>query len=64
MRFWRFCIAQELFGYLQTDLLIYIARQLNLPPSRVFGVATFYHFFTFKPKMPTIATFAWEPRAT
>jgi bidirectional [NiFe] hydrogenase diaphorase subunit len=42
--------AQELFGFLQDDLLLYIARQLKLPPSRVYGVATFYHFFTFKPK--------------
>jgi bidirectional [NiFe] hydrogenase diaphorase subunit len=42
--------AQELFGFLQDDLLIYIARQLKLPPSRVYGVATFYHFFTFTPK--------------
>jgi bidirectional [NiFe] hydrogenase diaphorase subunit len=42
--------AQELFGFLQPDLLIYIARHLKLPPSRVYGVATFYHFFTFTPK--------------
>jgi bidirectional [NiFe] hydrogenase diaphorase subunit len=38
--------AQELFGYLSTDLLISIAHSLKLPPSRVYGVATFYHFFT------------------
>ena len=42
--------AQEAFGFLQNDLLMHIARQLKLPPSRVYGVATFYHFFTFKPK--------------
>jgi bidirectional [NiFe] hydrogenase diaphorase subunit len=42
--------AQELFGFLQADLLMYIARHLKLPPSRVYGVATFYHFFTFTPK--------------
>jgi bidirectional [NiFe] hydrogenase diaphorase subunit len=42
--------AQELFGYLQPDLLHYIAHGLKLPPSRVYGVATFYHFFTFAPK--------------
>src|ERR1051325_2130585 len=42
--------AQELFGHLQEYLLMYIARQLKLPPSRVYGVATFYHFFTFTPK--------------
>ncbi len=42
--------AQELFGYLDNDLLLYIAYSLKLPPSRVYGVATFYHFFTLKPK--------------
>ncbi len=42
--------AQEIFGYLRDDLLIYIARGLKQPPSRVYGVATFYHFFTFSPK--------------
>jgi bidirectional [NiFe] hydrogenase diaphorase subunit len=42
--------AQELFGYLELDLLHFIARHLRLPPSRVYGVATFYHFFTLKPK--------------
>lgn len=42
--------AQELFGYLDDGLLLFIAHQLKLPPSRVYGVATFYHFFTLKPK--------------
>ncbi|MCA9896813.1 MAG: NAD(P)H-dependent oxidoreductase subunit E, partial [Anaerolineales bacterium] len=38
--------AQETFGYLSQDLLIYIAEQLKLPLIRVYGVATFYHMFT------------------
>ena len=42
--------AQELFGYLEDDLLLFIAVKLKLPPSRVYGVATFYHFFTLKPQ--------------
>jgi bidirectional [NiFe] hydrogenase diaphorase subunit len=42
--------AQELFGYLDNGLLLYISHSLKLPPSRVYGVATFYHFFTLKPK--------------
>ena len=42
--------AQELFGFLETDLLHYIAHGLKLPPSRVYGVATFYHFFSFAPQ--------------
>lgn len=42
--------AQELFGYLEDDVLRFVAWQLKLPASRVYGVATFYHFFTLKPK--------------
>lgn len=41
--------AQELFGYLDHDVLFYVARGLKLPPSRVYGVATFYHLFSLKP---------------
>jgi bidirectional [NiFe] hydrogenase diaphorase subunit len=42
--------AQELFGFLSPALLKTIAHKLRLPPSRVLGVATFYHFFSLKPK--------------
>jgi len=41
--------AQELYGYLSKDLLMEISGSLNLPPSHVFGVATFYSYFKFKP---------------
>ncbi|MGL6337917.1 MAG: NAD(P)H-dependent oxidoreductase subunit E, partial [Waterburya sp.] len=41
--------AQEAFGYLEPDILAYIARGLKLPLSRVYGVATFYHLFSLKP---------------
>jgi bidirectional [NiFe] hydrogenase diaphorase subunit len=42
--------AQELFGFLSADLLKEVAHKLKLPPSRVLGVATFYNFFSLKPK--------------
>jgi bidirectional [NiFe] hydrogenase diaphorase subunit len=42
--------AQEAFGYLEEDVLMYIASELKLPLSRVYGVATFYHLFSLKPK--------------
>ena len=42
--------AQEQFGYLEKEVLIYIARELKLPLSRVYGVATFYHLFSIQPK--------------
>jgi bidirectional [NiFe] hydrogenase diaphorase subunit len=41
--------AQELYGYLSKDLLMELSGSLNLPPSHVFGVATFYNYFKFKP---------------
>ncbi len=41
--------VQECFGYLDTDALKYVAGSLSLPLSKVYGVATFYHFFTLKP---------------
>ena len=41
--------AQNSFGYLTPELLWYVASRLRLPPSRVYGVATFYNFFSLKP---------------
>ncbi len=41
--------AQELFGFLDDDVLLYVGRALRVPPSRVYGVATFYNFFSMKP---------------
>jgi bidirectional [NiFe] hydrogenase diaphorase subunit len=43
-------VAQENFGYLSPEVLGYIAKALDLPESQVFGVATFYHFFTLRPQ--------------
>jgi bidirectional [NiFe] hydrogenase diaphorase subunit len=41
-------VAQDVFGYLSEDVLLYVARALRLPPSMVYGVATFYQLFTFE----------------
>jgi bidirectional [NiFe] hydrogenase diaphorase subunit len=40
--------AQEIYGYLDKDLLLDISESLNLPPSHVFGVTTFYSFFKLR----------------
>ena len=42
--------AQELYGFLTPALLKHVAHKLKLPPSRVWGVTTFYHFFSLAPK--------------
>ncbi len=41
--------AQETFGFLSEDLLLYVATHLHVPLSRVYGVATFYQLFSFEP---------------
>src|SRR6201993_4453593 len=41
---------QESFGYLNAEALRFVARALRIPPSRVYGVATFYNFFSLKPQ--------------
>ena len=42
--------AQELLGYLPQDVQQVIAADLHIPVSRVYGVVTFYSFFTMEPK--------------
>jgi len=41
--------VQEAFGYLDDDSLQFVARRLQVPLSKAYGVATFYHFFSLKP---------------
>jgi bidirectional [NiFe] hydrogenase diaphorase subunit len=40
--------AQEIYGYLDKDLLMDISGSLNIPPSHVYGVATFYSYFKLR----------------
>ncbi|MDD2320679.1 MAG: bidirectional hydrogenase complex protein HoxE [Geobacteraceae bacterium] len=42
--------AQETFGFLSEDTMTYIAHELKLPLSWVYGVASFYHHFNLKPQ--------------
>jgi bidirectional [NiFe] hydrogenase diaphorase subunit len=42
--------VQQSFGYLDEPALRYVAGSLGVPPSRVFGVATFYHYFSMRPQ--------------
>ena len=41
--------AQDIFGYLPKEVQAFIAKELNLKLSHVFGVATFYNFFRLAP---------------
>jgi bidirectional [NiFe] hydrogenase diaphorase subunit len=40
--------AQDIYGYLDGDLLSDIAESLKLPPSKVYGVVTFYNYFKLR----------------
>lgn len=42
--------CQKVAGYLPVELLDYISQGLNLPPSSVYGVASFYSLFSMVPK--------------
>ena len=42
--------AQSLAGYLPEEMQRIIARKLGIPASRVYGVVSFYSFFTMAPK--------------
>ena len=42
--------AQELFGYLPMEVQRKLARGLNIPAPHIYGVVTFYSFFTITPR--------------
>lgn len=42
--------TQGQFGYLPAEVQEIIARELKLPVAKVYGVVTFYSFFTMTPK--------------
>jgi NADH:ubiquinone oxidoreductase subunit E len=42
--------AQALFGFLPPEVQEHVARALGLPVSEVYGVVTFYHYFTMQPR--------------
>lgn len=42
--------VQEEYRYLPEEVMTFVATALNLPPARVYGVATFYAHFTLTPK--------------
>lgn len=42
--------AQEIYGYLPDNVQWHIAQKLNLPSATVYGVVSFYSFFTMTPR--------------
>ncbi|MBQ9031199.1 MAG: NADH-quinone oxidoreductase subunit NuoE [Parasporobacterium sp.] len=41
--------AQEIYGYLPSEIIYYVAAQTGVSPARVMGVATFYSQFRLEP---------------
>ncbi|WP_019912900.1 NADH-quinone oxidoreductase subunit NuoE family protein [Paenibacillus sp. HW567] len=41
---------QDIYGYLPEHVLQIVSTELNLPMSEIYGVASFYHFFSLTPK--------------
>lgn len=42
--------AQHIFGYLPKEVQLFIGEKLNIPSSKIFGVVSFYSYFTTEPK--------------
>ena len=42
--------VQGEFGYLPAEVQEVVAKELNIPVSRVYGIVSFYSFFTMTPK--------------
>lgn len=41
--------AQHIFGFLPQEVMLFVARKLEVPAADVFGVVSFYSYFTTKP---------------
>ena len=42
--------AQGIFGYLPKEVVLFIADKLGVPASKIYGVISFYSYFTTEPK--------------
>jgi NADH:ubiquinone oxidoreductase subunit E len=42
--------AQRLIGYLPSEVNEFISQELRVPLSEVYGIVSFYHFFTLVPR--------------
>lgn len=42
--------AQGIFGYLPKEVVLFIADKIGVPASKIYGVISFYSYFTTEPK--------------
>ncbi len=42
--------AQEIYGYISDEAIDTISTHMGIPTARIWGIVTFYHYFTLKPR--------------
>ena len=42
--------AQEIYGYISEEAIEAVSIHLGIPTARIWGIVTFYHYFTLKPR--------------
>ncbi len=42
--------VQTLFGYLPQEAMEYLSEKLSIPTAHIYGMATFYNYFSLQPK--------------
>ena len=42
--------AQGIFGYLPQEVQLFVGEKLDIPASKIYGVVTFYSYFTIEPR--------------
>jgi len=42
--------AQEIYGYISQEAIETISKNLEIPTARIWGIVTFYHYFTLTPR--------------
>jgi len=42
--------AQELYGYITEEAIDTISTEMDIPTARIWGIVTFYHYFTLTPR--------------
>jgi NADH-quinone oxidoreductase E subunit len=42
--------AQEIYGYISPEAIETISKNLGIPTAKIWGIVTFYHYFTLTPR--------------
>ena len=42
--------VQEIFGYISREAMDHVSQKLSVPAAHIYGMATFYNYFSLKPK--------------